>query len=50
MVDNIKINICRAFKAPLTDLDKIAARDGKMWLREEAEATRNDIGHIWRPC
>ena len=46
MDDNINIDICRAPKAPLTDQNKIAARDEKMWLREEAKATRNDISHV----
>ena len=50
MDDNINIDICRAPKAPLTDQNKIAARDEKMWLREEAKATRNDISHVWCMC
>ena len=50
MDDKIEIDICRVPKAPLTNLDRIATWDGKMWLREEAKATRNDISHVWCMC
>ena len=50
MDDKIKIDICKAPKASLTDLERIATRDGKMWIREEAEATQDDINHVWCMC